>query len=68
MDRTETLEHKIRKFNRELREDGFLLTIIGVKDQTNTNIEFIGCLENEQHRDIVRHHISEICITMAGWE
>lgn len=68
MDRMETLQHMVRKFNRELRDNGFLMSIIGIQDQDDTNNEFIGCLENEQYRDIVRRHVSEITITMAGWQ
>lgn len=67
MDRIEFLDNLVKKINRELRDNGFLLTIITIQDQVNPDIEFIGSLGKKQYHDLVRRHVSELTVTVAGW-
>lgn len=65
--REKALEDLVRAFNRKLRENGYLMSIIAIQDQTDPNINFIGNLDGAEYHDIVRLHLSDIMDSIAGW-
>lgn len=65
--REKALEDLVRAFNRKLRENGYLMSIIAIQDQTDPRINFIGNLDGAEYHDIVRSHVSDIMDSIAGW-